>query len=482
MAPPPPLSWADAPPYHYHGTPLPLPKTVPPEEATGGGGRGGAGGPDEARSLWIGGLLPWMNEDYLYSCFTRVPEVFHFASSPKLLLPFTLVLCHPAGVLNLTRLYIDFTHVMQISTLLTWIQTGDCSPLLNYSILLFYHESNAILNNPFFWMQLVSIVVRRNKHTGQSTGFGFLNFADHSTADHVLQSYNGQKMPNAKRDFRLKWHTHAQQPSDNQHFKINWGTQQQDPPQRHTDENSDHVIFVGDLAFDVTAFMLQHLFKSRYYSVKSAKVIYDISGRSKGYGFVSFGDANECRQAMIEMNGAYYSTRPMRIGPVPGKKVRPHGTQGIDFYIQDPNNSRLFVSSLGESVTSEDLKQAFAPCGEIVNVKVLEGKNSGFVTYSNSLVLGMVMDFCFYFLRRASAEEAIRMLNESQLGGSTIKVLFARPRTNKQDQLNIGHHGRPQPYGPGLGWSPQDPSACSQTGHPGNGSFLQLQQPQVQVT
>ncbi|KAK3124270.1 hypothetical protein QOZ80_7BG0584180 [Eleusine coracana subsp. coracana] len=385
MAPPPPLSWADAPPYHYHGTPLPLPKTVPPEEATGGGGRGGAGGPDEARSLWIGGLLPWMNEDYLYSCFTRVPE-------------------------------------------------------------------------------LVSIVVRRNKHTGQSTGFGFLNFADHSTADHVLQSYNGQKMPNAKRDFRLKWHTHAQQPSDNQHFKINWGTQQQDPPQRHTDENSDHVIFVGDLAFDVTAFMLQHLFKSRYYSVKSAKVIYDISGRSKGYGFVSFGDANECRQAMIEMNGAYYSTRPMRIGPVPGKKVRPHGTQGIDFYIQDPNNSRLFVSSLGESVTSEDLKQAFAPCGEIVNVKVLEGKNSGFVTYSN----------------RASAEEAIRMLNESQLGGSTIKVLFARPRTNKQDQLNIGHHGRPQPYGPGLGWSPQDPSACSQTGHPGNGSFLQLQQPQVQ--
>jgi hypothetical protein len=66
MAAPPPLAWADAPPYHYHGTPLPLPKTSPPEEAAA---------PDEPRSLYIRGLLPWMNEDYLYSCFTRVPEV-----------------------------------------------------------------------------------------------------------------------------------------------------------------------------------------------------------------------------------------------------------------------------------------------------------------------------------------------------------------------------------------------------------------------
>lgn len=74
MAPTPPLSWADAPPYQYHGTPLPLPKTAPPEEAAGGGG-----GSEEARSLWIGGLLHWMNEDYLYSCFTQVPEVLHFA-------------------------------------------------------------------------------------------------------------------------------------------------------------------------------------------------------------------------------------------------------------------------------------------------------------------------------------------------------------------------------------------------------------------
>lgn len=60
MASPHPLSWADAPPYHYHGT-TPQPA---PDSST-----------DRPRSLWIGGLLHWMDEDYLYACFTTSPEV-----------------------------------------------------------------------------------------------------------------------------------------------------------------------------------------------------------------------------------------------------------------------------------------------------------------------------------------------------------------------------------------------------------------------
>ncbi|TVU40123.1 hypothetical protein EJB05_13573 [Eragrostis curvula] len=356
MAPSPPLSWADAPPYHYHGPPLPLPKTAPPEEAA----EGGEGGPEEARTLWIGGLLHWMNEDYLYGCFNRVPE-------------------------------------------------------------------------------LVSLKIKQSKHTGKFDDFGFLQFADHTTADHVRQSYNGQKMPNADRDFRLNWPAYAQQPSEkhaDQHVKLNSGTQQQDAPQGHADVYSDHSIYVGSLAYDVTSFMLQHLFKSRYPSVKSATVICDKdTGRSRGYGFVGFGDVNELRQAMTEMNGAYCSTRPMRIGPVPDRKMHPNGTQGTDFYHQDSNTSRLFVGNLDQSVTSEDLKQACSPYGEVVDVKVLEAKRCGFVTYAN----------------RASAEEAVRMLNGSQLGGSTIKVSYARPLASKQDQLNVGHYRRVQCYGPGYG-------------------------------
>lgn len=173
-------------------------------------------------------------------------------------------------------------------------------------------------------MQLLSLIIRRSKQTGQSEGFGFLNFADNTTTAQVLKSYNGQKMPNAVQDFKLNWAT--QQPAPEKlpdtDSKLDLATQQ-DAPQRHADDNSssDHSIFVGDLAYDVTEYMLHHLFKTRYPSVKSAKIIFDrFTGRSKCYGFVQFGDVNEQTQALTEMNGAYCSTRPMRIGPVPNKK------------------------------------------------------------------------------------------------------------------------------------------------------------------
>jgi len=58
------------------------------------------------------------------------------------------------------------------------------------------------------------------------------------------------------------------------------------------------------------------LFASKYRSVKGAKVIIDANtGRSRGYGFVRFGDDNDKSHAMSEMNGVYCSTRPIRIGP-----------------------------------------------------------------------------------------------------------------------------------------------------------------------
>lgn len=68
--------------------------------------------------------------------------------------------------------------------------------------------------------------------------------------------------------------------------------------------------------------MLQETFKNHYPAVKGAKVVADrLSGRSKGYGLVRFGDLNEQTRAMTEMNGVYCSSRPMRIGPAANKKA-----------------------------------------------------------------------------------------------------------------------------------------------------------------
>ncbi|KAF7132971.1 hypothetical protein RHSIM_Rhsim09G0048200 [Rhododendron simsii] len=62
-------------------------------------------------------------------------------------------------------------------------------------------------------------------------------------------------------------------------------------------------------------------FRPHYSSVNGAKVVSDrLTGRTKGYGFVRFGDESEQLHAMTEMNGKFCSTWPMRIGPTANKK------------------------------------------------------------------------------------------------------------------------------------------------------------------
>jgi RNA recognition motif-containing protein len=153
-----------------------------------------------------------------------------------------------------------------------------------------------------FFMQIASIKVIRNKHTGLSEGYGFVEFFSHTIAEKVLQTYAGILMPNTEQPFRLNWATFS-------------------TGEKRSDNVPDLSIFVGDLAADVTDSLLQETFASKYPSVKAAKVVFDANtGRSKGYGFVRFGDDNERSQALTEMNGVYCSSRPMRIGAATPRK------------------------------------------------------------------------------------------------------------------------------------------------------------------
>jgi RNA recognition motif-containing protein len=126
--------------------------------------------------------------------------------------------------------------------------------------------------------ELISAKVIRNKLNGQSEGYGFLEFRTHEGAEAVLRTYNGQPMPNTDQVFRLNWAA----------FGVGKGNPEGDGPcfilckaprsqacsssltAPHT--AADYSIFVGDLAPDVTDFLLQEHFRQFFPSVRSAKV------------------------------------------------------------------------------------------------------------------------------------------------------------------------------------------------------------------
>ncbi|KAL3814207.1 hypothetical protein ACJIZ3_015475 [Penstemon smallii] len=282
--------------------------------------------------------------------------------------------------------------------------------------------------------EVISVKIIRNRQTGQSERYGFVEFNTHVAAENVLQTYNGTMMPNTEQPFRLNWAAFS-------------------TGDRRPEAGSDLSIFVGDLDTDVTDALLHDTFASRYPSIKGAKVVVDANtGRSKGYGFVRFGDENEKSRAMTEMNGVCCSNRPMRIGIATPKKpsLQQHfSSQAVTLsggyasngavpqgqLENDSSNTTIFVGGLDSDVNDEELRQSFTPFGEVVSVKIPAGKGCGFVQFVN----------------RSSAEDALQRLNGAVIGKQTVRLSWGRNLGNKQFRANGAYYGRQGYNGNGYG-------------------------------
>ncbi|XBI91790.1 hypothetical protein VPH35_029035 [Triticum aestivum] len=95
-----------APPYHYHGTSQ-QEQAAPAAEDESGAGSGGQEA--ESRSLRIRELFPWMDEDYLRSCFTRSPERSRvWMVCDYCFCSYRTIFVHKGHILILTRTIADF--------------------------------------------------------------------------------------------------------------------------------------------------------------------------------------------------------------------------------------------------------------------------------------------------------------------------------------------------------------------------------------
>jgi RNA recognition motif-containing protein len=88
----------------------------------------------------------------------------------------------------------------------------------------------------------------------------------------------------------------------------------------------------------------------------------------------------------------------------------------------------IYVSNLSFNVQDEDLKDFFAPYGEITSAKVINDRETG-----NSRGFGFVE-----MSDDAAAKKAITELDGATVEGRTIKVMEAKP---KEDRSRNGGDG-----------------------------------------
>ncbi|KAJ8773350.1 hypothetical protein K2173_028527 [Erythroxylum novogranatense] len=86
----------------------------------------------------------------------------------------------------------------------------------------------------------------------------------------------------------------------------------EDPTLSEWPEN-DYRLFCGDLGNEVNDDVLSKAF-SRFPSFNMARVVRDKrTGKTKGYGFVSFSNPTDLAAALKEMNGKYVGNRPIKL-------------------------------------------------------------------------------------------------------------------------------------------------------------------------
>ncbi|KAH6807361.1 RNA-binding family protein [Perilla frutescens var. frutescens] len=130
-----------------------------------------------------------------------------------------------------------------------------------------------------------------DKATGRSRGFGFVTMSTVEEVEAAAQQFNGYEFQG-----RVLRVSSGPPPAKNDNFSSRG-------PRGGTSIDNTNRLYVGNLAWGVDNLTLETLF-SEQGKVKEATVVYDReTGRSRGFGFVAYGSAEEVDNAIRALDG-----------------------------------------------------------------------------------------------------------------------------------------------------------------------------------
>ncbi|KAK2657517.1 hypothetical protein Ddye_010569 [Dipteronia dyeriana] len=196
---------------------------------------------------------------------------------------------------------------------------------------------------------VVSVRVCRDMSTRRSLGYGYVNYSNTTDAQRALDMLNFT-------------------PLNGKPIRIMYSYR--DPTIRKSGAGN---IFIKNLDKAIDNKALHDTF-SAFGNILSCKVATDLSGQSKGYGFVQFDNEESARSAIDKLNGMLLNDKQVYVGPFLRKQERDSSSDRSRF-----NN--VYVKNLSESTTEDDLKKAFGEYGTITSSVVMrdvDGKSKGF--------------------------------------------------------------------------------------------------------
>ncbi|XP_009071256.1 PREDICTED: polyadenylate-binding protein 4 [Acanthisitta chloris] len=242
-----------------------------------------------------------------------------------------------------------------------------------------------------------------------SKGYAFVHFETQDAADRAIEKMNGMLL------------------NDRKVFVGRFKSRKEREAELGAKAKEFTNVYIKNFGDDMDDERLKEMF-GKYGKTLSVKVMTDPTGKSKGFGFVSFEKHEEANKAVEEMNGKDINGKMLFVGRAQKKAERQAELKRRFEQLKQERLSRyqgvnLYIKNLDDTIDDEKLRKEFSPFGSITSAKVMleDGRSKGF---------GFV---CF-----SSPEEATKAVTEMNgriVGSKPLYVALAQRKEERKAHL-----------------------------------------------
>ncbi|KAM9355558.1 polyadenylate-binding protein 4 [Pholidichthys leucotaenia] len=242
-----------------------------------------------------------------------------------------------------------------------------------------------------------------------SKGYAFVHFETQDAADRAIEKMNGMLL------------------NDRKVFVGRFKSRKEREAELGAKAKEFTNVYIKNFGDDMDDDRLKELF-DKYGKTLSVKVMTDPTGKSRGFGFVSYEKHEDANKAVEEMNGTELNGKTVFVGRAQKKMERQAELKRKFELLKQERISRyqgvnLYIKNLDDTIDDEKLRKEFSPFGSITSAKVMleEGRSKGF---------GFV---CF-----SSPEEATKAVTEMNgriVGSKPLYVALAQRKEERKAHL-----------------------------------------------
>uniref|UniRef100_A0AAQ4QU63 Nucleolysin TIAR n=1 Tax=Gasterosteus aculeatus aculeatus TaxID=481459 RepID=A0AAQ4QU63_GASAC len=249
---------------------------------------------------------------------------------------------------------------------------------------------------------IVDVIVRLSPSvTAGHDPYCFVEFYEYRHATATIAAMNGRKILGKE-------------------VKVNWATT---PTSQKKDTSSHFHVFVGDLSPEITTDDIKAAF-APFGKISDCRVVKDMAtGKSKGYGFVSFFNKWDAENAIQQMGGQWLGGRQIRTNwatrkPAPKTTNETPNTKQLSFdevvNQSSPSNCTVYCGGVTTGLTEQIMRQTFSPFGQIMEIRVFPDKGYSFVRFNS----------------HEAAAHAIVSVNGTSIEGYVVKCYWGKETTD----------------------------------------------------